>query len=231
MPPRVFLDLETTGLDPGSDRVIEIGAVPQRDGTEPYHRLLDPGDAEIAHGAFETHGYTKEMLAGKPAFADVAAEVAEFLRGCELVAHNARFDVEFLDAEFARLGMPQVSEVAAKVTDTLEMAKSMFPGARNSLDSLAAKAGIDVKERRPRHSALVDAGLLAEVYAYLTSGQTELELPSEAASRSFDLPEGIEISVVRIPPDPGAAERHGDYLRFMQEQSGVVPLELDAGKS
>lgn len=230
MAPRVFLDLETTGLDSGADRVIEIGAVPQRDGSEPYHRLVSPGDAEIARGAFEAHGYTKEMLAGKPSFAEIAAEVAEFLRGCELVAHNAPFDVEFLDAEFARLGMPPVSETVAEVTDTLEMAKSMFPGARNSLDSLAGKAGIDVRERRPRHSALVDAEILAEVYAYLTSGQTELELPSDSARRSFELPEGLEVKVVRIPPDPGAAERHGEYLRFMHEQSGVAPVELDAGK-
>lgn len=171
LPPAAFLDLETTGLYPDQgERVVEIAAI--RDDYKGnklrcFHTLINPEGKKVSKKALELHGHSNEMLADQYTFEEIAEDLADFLQGCELIAHNAPFDVEFLNAEFARVGMPRVSKICLKVTDTLKMARKMYPGQRNTLDAVATRAGLDVKKIRPSHSAKTDVKILYEVYLFL----------------------------------------------------------------
>ena len=183
---QVFIDTETTGLHASSgDRIIEIGAIElvgrERTGRE-LHHYLQP-DRPIDEGATKVHGITDEQLVGCPRFADIADELVEFLRGAELVAHNAPFDVGFLDAELARLdGYPLSSiEEVCKVRDTLRDARRKHPGTANSLDALCLRYNIDISHRE-LHGALKDASLLADLYLAMTGGQMGLFV-AQAATR------------------------------------------------
>jgi DNA polymerase-3 subunit epsilon len=173
----IVLDTETTGLDPTKgDRIIEIGCLELLN-TIPtgrtFHVYIDP-ERDIPEEAFRVHGISSEFLAGKPVFAAICADFLEFVADAKLIAHNAEFDVRFLNAELGRLGFPAI--LAQSVIDTLALARRKFPGAANSLDALCARYGIDTS-RRTKHGALLDAELLAEVYAELTGGrQTSLLL-------------------------------------------------------
>ena len=122
--------------------------------------------------------------------------------------------------------MPPVSKVVAKVTDTLEIAARMYPGGRNSLDAIATRAGIDVKARRPRHNALIDSEILAEVYMYLTGGQTALELQSDAVKFSNALPQASDINIHPIEEDAEADRQHEEYLARMLAESSVRPMAM-----
>ncbi len=180
---RIVLDTETTGLDPAlGHRIIEVGCVELKGRQLTQHRFhsyINPERA-IDAGAMQVHGITDERVADEPVFAKVAAELLDFIRGAELVIHNAAFDVGFLDAEFERLALGKVAEHCPTVTDTLKMAREMRPGRRNSLDALCKDFGID-NSGRQLHGALLDAELLAEVYLAMTRGQEslmmELEVP------------------------------------------------------
>ncbi|MEE4380980.1 MAG: DNA polymerase III subunit epsilon [Pseudomonadales bacterium] len=180
---QVVLDTETTGLEPElGHRVIEIGAVEivgrRRTGRH-FHQYLNP-EREIDEGAVEVHGLTTDFLADKPRFADVAAGFLEFVRGAEVVIHNAPFDVAFLDAELARLSEPPGPFAGlCEVTDSLQLARRMHPGQKNSLDALCRRYGIDNSERE-LHGALLDAQILADVFLAMTGGQTALSLGEEA---------------------------------------------------
>ena len=174
---QVILDTETTGLDPASGhRIIEIGAVEmlnRRLTGARFHQYLNP-DREIEAGAIEVHGITNESLADKPRFPDIAADLLEFVRGAELIIHNAPFDCGFINHEFARLdGKKTAIEDLCSVTDTLKLARSMHPGQKNDLDSLCRRYSID-NARRTLHGALLDAEILADVYLAMTGGQTAL---------------------------------------------------------
>jgi DNA polymerase-3 subunit epsilon len=174
---QIILDTETTGLDPASGhRIIEIGAVEmlnRRLTGARFHQYLNP-DREIEAGAIEVHGITNESLADKPRFPDIAADFLEFVRGAELIIHNAPFDCGFLNHELARLdGMKTAVEDMCSVTDTLKLARSMHPGQKNDLDSLCRRYSID-NSRRTLHGALLDAEILADVYLAMTGGQTTL---------------------------------------------------------
>jgi len=183
---QIFLDTETTGLDAANgDRVIEIGCV------EMLHRKLtghnrhlyvNPG-RDSHEEALKVHGITSEFLADKPKFAEIAHDLLEYLKGAHLVIHNAPFDLGFLDMEFALLGLPRVAEVAASITDSLVMAKEMFPGKRNSLDALCDRLGVD-NSGRALHGALLDAELLADVYINLTRGQNALPMDDLSVQES-----------------------------------------------
>ncbi len=179
---RIVLATETTGLDPAQGhRVIEVGCVELagRQLTERrFHTYINP-QREIDAGAMQVHGITNERVAGEPVFAAIAPDLVEFIRGAELVIHNAAFDVGFLDAEFARLGLGKVAELCAGVTDTLRTAREMRPGKRNSLDALCKDFGID-NSGRQLHGALLDAELLAEVYLAMTRGQESLMMDLDA---------------------------------------------------
>lgn len=179
---QIVLDTETTGLETRDDhRIIEIGCVELRSrratGNNFWH-YLQP-DRLIDEGAIAVHGITNEMLAEKPRFADVAEEFVEYLRGAELIIHNAAFDVGFLDHEFAKLETPPPPLAEwCTITDTLTMAREMHPGQRNSLDALCKRYDVD-NSGRDLHGALLDAQLLAEVYLAMTGGQQTIELAAD----------------------------------------------------
>jgi DNA polymerase-3 subunit epsilon len=182
---QVILDTETTGLEPElGHRVIEIGCVEvvsRRRTGRVFHRYLRP-DREIDAGALQVHGITAEFLQGQPRFADIAAEWLEFVRGAELVIHNAPFDVAFLDAELGRLQEPpgKVADLC-QVLDTLALARKLHPGQRNGLDALCKRYSVD-NSHRDLHGALLDADLLLEVYLAMTGGQGALTLDEAAAA-------------------------------------------------
>ena len=181
---QVILDTETTGLEPEQGhRIIEVGCIEvlnrRRTGRK-FHRYLWP-DREIDAGALQVHGLTEEFLRGQPRFADIAAELLEFIRDAELVIHNAPFDVAFLDAEFRRLAEPTTVGAHCTVLDTLQLARRMHPGQRNGLDALCKRYSVD-NSHRDLHGALLDADLLLEVYLAMTGGQGALTL-GETAER------------------------------------------------
>ncbi|NOZ37104.1 MAG: DNA polymerase III subunit epsilon [Gammaproteobacteria bacterium] len=175
----IVLDTETTGLEPAQGhRIIEIGCVEvinRRITGKNYHQYLNP-DRDIDEGAIEVHGITNEMLEDKPRFADIAEEFLNFIRGAELVIHNARFDVGFINHELKLLdkAAQPVGEFCT-VLDTLALARKMHPGQKNSLDALCKRYNID-NSARDLHGALLDAEILAETWLAMTGGQTRLSL-------------------------------------------------------
>ena len=180
---QIILDTETTGLNPRSgDRIIEIGCVEminRRLTGNNLHFYINP-ERDSEEGALAVHGLTTEFLSDKPKFAEISAELLDYLSGAEIIIHNAPFDVGFLDAEFSRLGVPPFQQHVADVIDTLVQAKSMYPGKRNSLDALCDRYGIS-NSHRVLHGALLDAELLAEVYLAMTRGQNSLTIDLDVA--------------------------------------------------
>ena len=175
---QIILDTETTGLNARSgDRIIEVGCVEllnrQLTGNN-FHRYINP-ERDSEEGALAVHGLTTEFLADKPKFAEIAGEMLDYLKDAELIIHNAPFDVGFLDMELERLGLPPLEKHVHRITDTLVMAKQMYPGKRNSLDSLCDRYEIS-NAHRTLHGALLDAELLAEVYLAMTRGQNSLTI-------------------------------------------------------
>jgi len=198
---QIVLDTETTGLEPAEGhRIIEIGCVElidrQLTGNN-LHRYLQP-DREIDQGAMEVHGITNEFLLDKPHFADISAELIDYLRGTELIIHNAPFDVGFLDAELKRL-KPHPGTIGehCEVIDTLIMARKKHPGQRNSLDALCKRYHID-NSNRELHGALLDAELLADVYLAMTGGQGSLLL---AGMEGDNDDSGGDTGIRRLPQD------------------------------
>ena len=184
---QVVLDTETTGLDwRTGDRVIEIGCVELRGrqvAESRFHCYLNP-EREVAAGAVNVHGLTDEFLADKPKFRDMAADFADFVRGAQLIIHNAPFDVGFLDNELALAGMePLAALCGVDVIDTLRMARDMRPGRKNSLDALCLEFGVD-NTNRQWHGAQLDAELLAEVYLAMTRGQNSLAIDFDHPRRA-----------------------------------------------
>jgi DNA polymerase-3 subunit epsilon len=181
---QIVLDTETTGLEPEQGhRIIEIGCVELIDRRltgNNYHQFLQP-DREIDAAAIEVHGITNESLADKPRFCDVVDDFIDYVRGAELIIHNAPFDVGFLDHELRFMGSPLSIDELCAVTDTLVMAKRMHPGQRNSLDALCKRYDID-NSHRELHGALLDAEILADVYLRMTGGQTALSLDDAATA-------------------------------------------------
>ncbi|MEZ5504893.1 MAG: DNA polymerase III subunit epsilon [Gammaproteobacteria bacterium] len=179
---QIILDTETTGLEPAEGhRIIEIGCVEmvnRRLTGNNFHRYLQP-DREIDSAAIEVHGITNEFLADKPRFNDVVYEFMEFVKGAELIIHNAAFDVGFLNHELRRVN-PALGKIEDHCTilDTLIMARKMHPGQRNSLDALCKRYEID-NSHRELHGALLDAEILGDVYLAMTGGQTALILSGE----------------------------------------------------
>ena len=175
---QVVLDTETTGLEPElGHRIIEVGCIElvnrRRTGRN-FHRYVCP-ERDIDPGALQVHGLTAEFLKGQPRFADIAAEFLEFVRGAELIIHNAPFDVAFLDAELGRLPEGGTIATHCEVLDSLQMARRMHPGQRNSLDALCKRYSVD-NSQRDLHGALLDAELLLGVYLAMSGGQGALGL-------------------------------------------------------
>ncbi len=173
----IIFDTETTGLESKVDRVIEIGGIELINNFptgRTLHLYINPGDRKVHPDALAVHGITDEFLKDKPSFGDVVQQIIEFFDGAKWIAHNATFDMGFINAEFARLGLPPV--MSDQVIDTLAMARRKHPMGPNSLDALCRRYGID-NAHRTKHGALLDSELLAEVYIEMTGGrQTALGL-------------------------------------------------------
>lgn len=179
----IVFDTETTGVEPHKgDRVVEIGCVEIVDYLptgRTYHCYINP-ERDMPAEAFAVHGLSAAFLSDKPVFSQIADEFLAFIGDAPLVAHNAQFDANFLNAEFARLGLPALDP--ARIVDTLVIARRKHPGANNTLDGLCSRYGID-NSRRSKHGALLDSEILAEVYLELRGGrQTGLDLSVEAST-------------------------------------------------
>ena len=194
---QIFLDTETTGLSPESgDRIIEIGCIEMVNrrltGTH-RHFYLNP-ERRNSEDAVRIHGLTDEFLADKPRFAQVCEELLAFLAGAEIVIHNAGFDVGFLNEELRRLGKPPITDCVGRITDSLTMAREMYPGKANSLDALCRRLEVD-NSKRTLHGALLDAELLAEVYIRLTRGQHSLVIDGPQEGSDSDATEQADLAI------------------------------------
>lgn len=224
---QIVLDTETTGLDPQQGhRVIEIGCVEidnRRLTGRHFHCYLNP-DREIDDGAVQVHGITAEFLSDKPRFKQVVNDFLDFVRGAELIIHNAPFDIGFLNNEMNLLGANlEPVESICGVVDTLLMARKKHPGQRNSLDALCKRYEVD-NSQRELHGALLDAEILADVYLFMTGGQTTLQLANEETGnedrqgqlRSRDLSRG---PLVVVSPTEEELEAHAQFLARINQQS------------
>ena len=222
---QVFLDTETTGLSPESgDRIIEIGGVElvnRRLTGRKVHFYVNP-ERRNSVDAYKVHGLSDEFLADKPLFAHIVDELIEFVRDAEIVIHNAAFDVGFLDAELRRIGRAPFLEHGVRVTDSLSMARDSFPGKSNSLDALCKRFEVN-NAARELHGALLDAGLLAEVYIRMTRGQDSLvidagdALAAELAARPVDFG---ALTLIVIPADDNDLAQHAAMLADIDKASG-----------
>ena len=180
---QIILDTETTGLETADGhRIIEIGCVElidRRPSRKHFHQYVNP-ERPIDDGAMEVHGISNEFLADKPRFAEIVDDLLAFLKGGELIIHNAPFDIGFLDYELSLLGRGDSIGDHCSVLDTLELARDLHPGQRNSLDALCKRYDVD-NSSRTLHGALLDAEILADVYLAMTGGQSDLGLSFQAA--------------------------------------------------
>ncbi|PYE33112.1 DNA polymerase-3 subunit epsilon [Rhizobium sp. PP-F2F-G38] len=198
----IIFDTETTGLDNRQDRVIEIGGIELNDHFptgRTFHRYINPGDRKVHPDALAVHGITDDFLKDKPVFAEVVEDLMTFFEGARWVAHNATFDMGFINAELARLDRPAVSQDL--VTDTLSMARRKHPMGPNSLDALCRRYGID-NTHRTKHGALLDSELLAEVYIEMIGGrQAALGLTTQESRAQAEASDDV-VAVPRERPVP-----------------------------
>jgi len=225
---QIVLDTETTGLEPKQGhRIIEIGCVElvnRKLTGNVYHQYIQP-DREIDVGAMEVHGITNEFLQDKPRFSDIFDDFITFIKGAELVIHNAPFDVGFMDHEFKLFDRSSPrTETMCKILDTLPLARQMHPGQRNSLDALCKRYDID-NSQREKHGALLDAEILADVYLAMTGGQVSLGLggAQEQKNQMHEEPV-IRLDKDRTPlPIIRATEeemlKHEKYLEIIDKAS------------
>lgn len=222
---QIFLDTETTGLSPESgDRIIEIGCIEmvnRRLTGRHKHFYLNP-ERPNSEDALKIHGLTDEFLADKPLFVHVADDLLQYLSGAEIVIHNAGFDVGFLNEELRRAGRPPIASYVGRITDSLAMARDMFPGKANSLDALCRRLEVD-NSNRSLHGALLDAGLLAEVYIRMTRGQESLviDLGDEGAAQiELEAVDFGSLELVVISADEDEAAAHLAVLAQLDKASG-----------
>ena len=221
---QIVLDTETTGLNPKlGDRIIEIGCVEivdRRISERQFHAYVNP-EREIDEGASRVHGLTRGDLTSKPKFAEIAPAFLDFIRGAELIIHNADFDVEFLDQELALSKLGRLNDHVEKISDTLALARESHPGKKNSLDALCERYFID-HSNRTLHGALLDARLLAECYLAMTRGQEslvmELETPAAAAAALAALHVDVS-SLIVLPALPEEVALHEKYLDAMEKDA------------
>lgn len=226
---QVVLDTETTGISVrDGNRILEIGCVELIDRKltgNHYHVYVNP-QRESEEGALRVHGITTEFLSDKPLYKDVAQGFFDFIKGAQLVIHNAPFDIGHMDAEFARMARNGgvdfgKTEEFCTVVDTLALAKYMYPGAKNNLDALCRRFGID-NSHRTLHGALLDSEILADVYLLMTGGQTDLSLDASQDEGAQSLNKRIEntvteLKVVRASPEEIAA--HASLLELIDKKT------------
>ncbi|MGL6071284.1 DNA polymerase III subunit epsilon [Craterilacuibacter sp.] len=226
---QIILDTETTGLEPSQGhRIIEFAALEMVDRKltgRHLHLYMHPERA-IDPDAQRVHGISLEFLEGKPRFAAIAAEIADFIADSELIIHNAPFDIGFMNAEFERVGLPQVAGQCASVIDTLVMARDQRPGKRNSLDALCDHFDVD-RSNRTVHGALIDCELLAEVYLWMTRGQESLVMDIEPEEREVNTLELVSFERKPIPVLRASTEEqqaHEHYLDALDKSVKGVCL-------
>ncbi len=198
---QIVLDTETTGLSAESgDRIIEIGCVEllhRKLTGRNLHHYVNP-ERDSHEDALKVHGISNEFLRDKPKFAQIVDELLAYLDGAELIIHNAPFDIGFLNKELSLLGRPPITRVVSGVTDTLVMAKEMFPGKRNGLDALCDRLEVD-NSGRTLHGALLDAELLADVYINMTRGQNALVMDTGERTEPGQAVEQVDLSRFDLP--------------------------------
>jgi DNA polymerase III subunit epsilon len=223
---QIVLDTETTGLSTeGGDRIIELGCV------ELYARKLTGNnlhfyfnpERDSHEDALKVHGISNEFLRDKPKFSDLSEEILDYLSDAEIIIHNAAFDVSFLNKELERVGKKPFKTYVSGVIDTLAMAKEMFPGKRNSLDSLCDRLEVD-NSGRTLHGALLDAELLADVYINMTRGQEALLIDAgDAPTDTQSVKVQLDLSTYALPVLPANAQElaaHDDVLTQLDKSSG-----------
>lgn len=221
---QIVLDTETTGLDPkDGHRLIEIGCVElknRRPTQVTYHRYLNP-ERDIDEGAVAVHGIERAQLASEPRFFEIVEEFLAFVRGAELIIHNAPFDAGFIDHELALAGeMYGRLQDHCTITDTLAMARTLHPGQRNTLDALCSRYEID-NARRVLHGALLDAEILADVYLAMTGGQSALTLEEDEEPTEVLVAAPVAARTAAIVVEATAEERaaHEAFMEFMKTQT------------
>jgi len=235
---QIVLDTETTGIDPSEGhRIIEIGCVElmerQLTGRN-YHVYINP-EREVEAEAITVHGITNEFLQDKPKFAEIADEFFEFIKGAELVIHNAAFDIGFMDAEFARIKPVRKTADYCGVVDSLAIARAKHPGQKNNLNALCKRYGVDNSDRE-LHGALLDAEILADVYLLLTGGQTALSLDADSddnggSSRGMRRlsPNRSPLAVIR--PTEAENQAHDAFMSALEKKAGgTVWSKLEAAE-
>lgn len=223
----VVLDTETTGLDiKDGHRIIEIGAIEivgRRITERRFHQYVNP-ERECDDGALAVHGINREFLEGKPKFRDIADDLIEFIRDADVIIHNAEFDIEFLDAELMRAERGRFTEYCARVTDSLQHAREQHPGKRNTLDALCDRYAIS-NAHRTLHGALLDAGLLADVFLAMTRGQDSLVidvLDDESLIANFGPVDPSQLIAVVVDDSELAA--HEALLDAIASEAKITPV-------
>ncbi len=224
---QIVLDTETTGLEhKQGHRIIEIGALELLDRQltgQQFHVYINP-EREIEQGALEVHGINEEFLRDKPCFAEIADDLMAFVNGAQLVIHNAPFDIGFIDNELSVTGhsCSSITEVVT-ILDTLELAKDLHPGQRNSLDALCKRYDVD-NSSRTLHGALLDAEILADVYLAMTGGQVDLGLSLESVATSVEYEEELlhkeHPALFVLKADDEELAQHEARLADIEKQSG-----------
>ncbi|NRA20077.1 MAG: DNA polymerase III subunit epsilon [Oceanospirillaceae bacterium] len=232
---QIILDTETTGLEPSQGHnVIEIGCVEmikRRLTGNNYHQYIKP-DRDSDEEAIRIHGITNEFLADKPKFRDITADFLEYIRGAELIIHNAPFDIGFLNAELKRNGCDEKVEDICSIVDSLALARRKHPGQKNNLNALCRRYGID-NSHRELHGALLDSEILADVYLLLTGGQTNLLLAEETGSDNGDISirklTNTASHLAVIMPSEQESAAHADFVVLLDKKTEGGSLYTQQG--
>ena len=223
---QIVLDTETTGLEPSEGHnIIEIGCVEmfnRRVTGKTYHQYIKP-ERDVDEEAVQVHGITNDFLEDKPKFSEIMDEFIEFVRGAELIIHNAAFDIGILDTELERNNYPERMENFCLITDSLKMARKKHPGQKNNLDALCSRYGI-INSHRELHGALLDSEILADVYLALTGGQTNLSLNADSddgndgGSSIRRLTGADDLPIVELMDED--LQAHTAFLEMLDKKSG-----------
>jgi DNA polymerase-3 subunit epsilon len=232
---QIVLDTETTGLSAeAGDRIIEIGCVElvaRKLTGNNKHFYLNP-ERDSHEDALKVHGISNEFLRDKPKFAQVVDELMEYLAGAEIIIHNAAFDVSFLNKELELLGRGPIKSIVGQVTDTLAMAKELYPGKRNSLDALCDRLGVD-NSGRTLHGALLDAELLADVYINMTRGQDALLIDIAGNETITGIATRVDLRQFTLPvllANDQESAAHEEVLKQLDKASGGKTLWRSPGQ-
>ena len=223
---QIFLDTETTGLKVAEDhRIIEVVAMIYESRTSVeasiFHEYCNP-ERDISEGALSVHGMDQDFLADKPLFADIAENLQDFLRGGEIIIHNAAFDCDFLDYEFSRLSLPPVEKIADSIVCSLTLSRRVnLALRRHRLEDLCRHYNID-DSARTTHNALIDTRLLAQVYRAMTRGQIPMDIKMGSPEQQQQMDAAAPV-LVRLATTEECAE-HENYLRDMEADTGVKPM-------